>query len=155
MSARGIRISYLCCIVDEEAVAHIMQVACGLDSMIVGEPQILGQMKDAFSESCSANAVSDVVSSTYFSIFLPSLKKFGQRLRLVHVLFLLHLRLCILPNSKFRNLAIRQANVALIGAGDTTRVIAALSDKSSVATPMTSVNRNIEKAAALAETIWW
>src|SRR3990167_1844486 len=42
---------------DEEAVAHIMKVACGLDSMIIGEPQILGQMKEAFSESCTAGAV--------------------------------------------------------------------------------------------------
>src|SRR5580693_1916003 len=35
---------------DLDAVQHIMKVACGLDSMILGESQILGQMKDAFSE---------------------------------------------------------------------------------------------------------
>src|SRR5579862_7839572 len=27
---------------DETAIQHIMQVACGLDSMVLGEPQILG-----------------------------------------------------------------------------------------------------------------
>ncbi len=32
----------------ERAVQHVMRVACGLDSMVLGEPQILGQMKDAF-----------------------------------------------------------------------------------------------------------
>jgi glutamyl-tRNA reductase len=31
-----------------EAVHHAMSVACGLDSMVVGEPQILGQFKDCF-----------------------------------------------------------------------------------------------------------
>ncbi len=33
---------------DAEAVEHLMQVSCGLDSMVLGEPQILGQVKDAF-----------------------------------------------------------------------------------------------------------
>jgi glutamyl-tRNA reductase len=42
---------------DLDAVQHIMKVACGLDSMVLGESQILGQMKEAFSESCATGAV--------------------------------------------------------------------------------------------------
>lgn len=54
---------------DEHAIEHMMAVACGLDSMVLGEPQILGQLKTAFSESCAANAVGPAFHRLFQHIF--------------------------------------------------------------------------------------
>lgn len=42
---------------DDEAIRHLLRVACGLDSMVLGEPQILGQIKTAFSHAVNANTI--------------------------------------------------------------------------------------------------
>ncbi|MGA7121934.1 MAG: glutamyl-tRNA reductase [Polyangiaceae bacterium] len=49
--------AYLYDIRGDEAVRHIFRVAASLDSMVLGEPQILGQVKDAYDAAIAAGAL--------------------------------------------------------------------------------------------------
>lgn len=48
-----------------QAVRHLMRVACGLDSMILGEPQILGQVRGALEEARAAGASGPILSHLF------------------------------------------------------------------------------------------
>ena len=50
---------------NEYAVRHIMRVACGLDSMVLGEPQILGQLKNAFATAQEAGTAGTCLSRLF------------------------------------------------------------------------------------------
>lgn len=53
----------------DEAIRHLFRVACGLDSMVLGEPQILGQLKDAFREAEIAGSVGPVLYRLFHHTF--------------------------------------------------------------------------------------
>lgn len=42
---------------DDDAITHLLRVACGLDSLVLGEPQILGQLKSAFQDARHAGTL--------------------------------------------------------------------------------------------------
>ena len=54
---------------NEEAIRHLFRVACGLDSMILGEPQILGQLKDAFRQAEQSATVGSQLSRLFHHTF--------------------------------------------------------------------------------------
>jgi len=54
---------------DDRALRHIFRVACGLDSMVLGEPQILGQLKDAFRAAQGAGAAGKQLSQLFQHTF--------------------------------------------------------------------------------------
>jgi len=54
---------------DDDAIRHIFRVACGLDSMVLGEPQILGQLKDAFRQAQQAGMTGKRLSRLFQHTF--------------------------------------------------------------------------------------
>lgn len=48
-----------------QAIQHLLRVACGLDSIVLGEPQILGQLKDAYQKAREAKAVKRLLTKSF------------------------------------------------------------------------------------------
>jgi glutamyl-tRNA reductase len=68
--------SHLYCHRGADAARHLFRVAAGLDSLVVGEPQILGQVKDAYSAASGLHAAGTVTHRLFHAAFAA-----GKRVR--------------------------------------------------------------------------
>lgn len=108
---------------DNNAVSHLMRVASGLDSFVLGEPQILGQMKRAFAESQRGQSLSgelDRLFQIYFSVAKRVRTETEIGANAVFVAF----AACILARQIFESLADMNVLLLLVGAGETIELVA-------------------------------
>lgn len=131
---------------DEGAVRHLFRVATGLDSLILGEPQILGQVKDAWASARSGKAMRSALDRLFQQSFAVA-KRVRTDTRIgahpVSVAF----AAVRLARQVFAELD--RATVLLIGAGDTIE-LAARHLVDAKAQRLLVANRTLEHAQALA-----
>ena len=59
---------------DDKAVQHLLRVACGLDSLVLGESQILGQLKGALHSACQENTIGNQLNRLHQHVFSAAKK---------------------------------------------------------------------------------
>jgi glutamyl-tRNA reductase len=132
---------------DEDAARHMMRVASGLDSLVLGEPQILGQLKSAYSLSQEHGHVGAELGRLFqqtFSIAKQVRTDTAIGENPVSVAY----AAVSLAQHIFANLS--ESKALLIGAGETIELVARHLSQAGVK-ELTVANRTLSRALSLAE----
>jgi len=105
---------------DQEAIAHLFRVACGLDSLVLGEPQILGQIKQAFATASQAKAVHKTLNKWFQDAFRVAKRVRTETQIGANAISVAFAAVC-LARQIFSDL--KQSRVLLIGAGETIELV--------------------------------
>src|SRR5436309_2497464 len=136
-------------VADIEAARHLFRVAAGLDSLVVGEPQILGQVKEAHTAATGVQTAGPVLNRLFHSSFAV-----GKRVRtetgLASGAVSVSFAAVALARKIFGDLKGR--TVLVIGAGEMGK-LTALHMKSQGVQQVTIVSRTMAHAARTAEAI--
>jgi glutamyl-tRNA reductase len=136
-------------VADLEAARHLFRVAAGLDSLVVGEPQILGQVKEAHTAASEAQMAGPVLNRLFHSSF-----GVGKRVRTETAVgagaVSVSYAAVALARKIFGDLNGR--SVVVIGAGEMGK-LTALHMKSHGVPRITIVSRTMAHAARTAEAI--
>ena len=134
---------------DLDVARHLFRVAAGLDSLVMGEPQILGQVKDAHTLATDAHTSGPVLNRLFHASFAV-----GKRVRTETGLgsgaVSVSYAAVALARKIFGDLSGR--SVAVIGAGEMGK-LTALHMKSQAVKHVTIISRTMAHAARTAEAI--
>ena len=131
---------------DSDAVRHLFRVATGLESMVLGEPQILGQVKDAYTLARNARALDAPLERLFQNTFAVA-KRVRSDTRIGANTVSVAFTAVRLAERVFTDLA--EACVLLIGAGETIELAARHLTEAKVRRLIVA-NRTLDNAQALA-----
>jgi glutamyl-tRNA reductase len=134
---------------DNAAVRHLFRVATGLDSMVLGEPQILGQVKDAYQAARSAGTLRSSMERLLQQTFAVA-KRVRTDTRIGANSVSVAFTAVRLAEKLFANLS--DACVLLVGAGETIELAARHLAESRVRR-LIIANRSLENAQPLAASL--
>ena len=117
---RGLE-DYFYCHHDREAVHHLFNVAAGLDSMVVGEYEILKQVKDALAAANDAHSVGPILSRLFHEA-LAAGKRVRRETEISRGVFSVGGCAVTLAKTIFGELS--GAQVAIVGAGEMAEAVA-------------------------------
>ncbi len=129
-----------------DAIRHVFRVAASLDSMVLGEPQILGQVKDAY-DAALAHKATGVVLNKLFSKAISVAKRIRTETRVAESAVSVSSAAVELARKIFRSLD--ETRVLVMGSGEMAE-LAAKSLVSHGAERIVIAARNQAKADALA-----
>ena len=132
---------------EQAAIRHLMRVSCGLDSLVLGEPQILGQVKQAYSDSRENHAVDPALEKLFQKAFSVAKRVRTETDIGGHAVSVAYAA-CTLAKHIFESLD--DATVLLVGAGETIELVATHL-ASHNCKRMIVANRTIERAKVLAD----
>ncbi len=112
---------HLYCHTGDRAIAHLFRVAASLDSMIIGESQILGQLKDAF-ETALAHKTTGVVMNKVVKKAISVAKRVRTETKISEMAVSVSYAAVELAKKIFSNL--EEKTVLLIGAGEMAKLAA-------------------------------
>lgn len=132
----------------EDAVKHLFKVAAGLDSMVMGEPQILGQVKDAYTYANDHKAAGIIIRKLFHKTFSVA-KKIRTETKIGESAVSISFAAVELAKKIFSS--IEDKSVMLIGAGEMAELAAKHFKNSGIENIMVA-NRTYEKAVELSNT---
>ena len=134
---------------DPQSVDHLFRVSCGMDSMVLGETEILGQLKQAYRLALTEKTTGPWLNKTFQKAFnVAKLVRTGTQIQRGSIS--VSSVAVELAESIFDSLKSQQ--VLVIGAGDTSEK-AARALKSRGASSVLVSNRSHDRAVALAEEL--